>query len=122
MYIKEIRNEIYSISNQLHRCRDGGINDGMKSMKREIRADMSMDFSGDKTVGLAEKALYEGLYTGVAQIEADNLDQVFEIGNIGPESSITRLSRMASVSVGDLIEDEDGNRHVVANFGFKEVA
>jgi hypothetical protein len=29
---------------------------------------------------------------------------------------------MASISVGDLIEDEDGNRHVVANFGFKEVA
>jgi len=99
-----------------------GINDGMKSMKREIRADMSMDFSGKKTVSLAEKALYEGLYTGVAQIEADNLDQVFEIGNIGPESNITRLSRMASVSVGDLIEDEDGNRHVVASFGFKEVA
>ena len=99
-----------------------GINAGMKSMKREMRADMGMDFRGEKIVGLAEKALYEGLYTGVAHIEADNLDQVFEIGNIGPESNITRLSRMASVSVGDLIEDEDGNRHVVANFGFKEVA
>ncbi len=99
-----------------------GINDGMKSMKREIRADMSMDFSGNKTVGLAEKALYEGLYTAVSRIEAEGLNQVFEIGNIGPESQITRLGRMASVSVGDLIEDEDGNRHVVANFGFKEVA
>ena len=99
-----------------------GINDGMKSMKREIRADMSMDFSGNKTVGLAEKALYEGLYTAVSRIEAEDLNQVFEIGNIGPESQITRLGRMASVSVGDLIEDEDGNRHVVASFGFKEVA
>lgn len=99
-----------------------GINAGTKSMKREIRAEMSMDFSGDKTVGLAEKALYEGLYTGVAVIEAEDLNRVFEIGNIGPESHITRLGRMASVSVGDLIEDEDGNRHVVASFGFKEVA
>ena len=99
-----------------------GINSGMKSMKREMRADMIMDFRGEKMVDLVEKALYENLYTGVAEIEANNLDQVFEIGNIGPESNITRLSRMASVSVGDLIEDEDGNRHVVANFGFKEVA
>jgi hypothetical protein len=81
-----------------------------------------MDFSGEKTVGLAEKALYEGLYTAVSYIEANDLNQVFEIGNIGPETNITRLNRMSSVSVGDLIEDEDGNRHVVASFGFKEVA
>ena len=99
-----------------------GINSGMKSLKHEIRTGMFMDFSGNKTVGLAEKALYENLYTGVAQIEADNLNEVFQVGNIGPESQITRLAnRMASVSVGDLIEDEDGNRHVVASFGFKEV-
>ena len=99
-----------------------GINAGSKSMKREIRDKMAMDFRGEKMIGLVEKALYENLYTGVAKIEATCLDQVFEIGNIGPESQITRLGRMASVSVGDLIEDEDGNRHVVANFGFKEVA
>ena len=99
-----------------------GINAGSKSMKREIRDDMAMDFRGEKMVGLVEKALYENLYTGVAQIEATCLDEVFQVGNIGPESQITRLDRMASVSVGDLIEDEDGNRHVVANFGFKEVA
>ena len=99
-----------------------GINAGSKSMKREIRDDMAMDFRGEKMVGLVEKALYENLYTGVAQIEATCLDEVFQVGNIGPESQITRLDRMASGSVGDLIEDEDGNRHVVANFGFKEVA
>jgi hypothetical protein len=99
-----------------------GINAGVKSMKREMRADMTMDFRGEKIVDLVEKALYENLYTGVAQIEASCLDEVFQVGNIGPESQITRLGRMASISVGDLIEDEDGNRHVVANFGFKEVA
>jgi len=98
------------------------INDGMKNMKREMRADMAMDFSGNKMVDLVEKALYYDLYTGVSFIEATCLDEVFQVGNIGPESQITRLGRMASISVGDLIEDEDGNRHVVANFGFKEVA
>jgi len=99
-----------------------GISAGSKSMKREIRDDMAMDFRGEKMVGLVEIALYENLYTGVAEIEATCLDEVFQVGNIGPESQITRLGRMASISVGDLIEDEDGNRHVVANFGFKEVA
>lgn len=99
-----------------------GINSGMKSMKRDIKTDMAFDFQGEKMVDLVEKALYENLYTGVAQIEATSLDEVFQVGNIGPESQITRLGRMSSVSVGDLIEDEDGNRHVVANFGFKEVA
>ena len=99
-----------------------GINAGTKSMKREIRDDMAMDFRGEKMVGLVEKALYENLYTGVAEIKATCLDEVFQVGNIGPESQITRLDRMASISVGDLIEDEDGTRHVVANFGFKEVA
>jgi len=99
-----------------------GINAGMKSMKREIRDDMSMDFRGEKMVDLVEKALYENLYTAVSFIEATCLDEVFQVGNIGPETQITRLGRMASISVGDLIEDEDGNRHVVANFGFKEVA
>jgi hypothetical protein len=28
---------------------------------------------------------------------------------------------MSSVSVGDLVIDEDGNKNVVASFGFKEV-
>ena len=98
------------------------INAGVFNPKRDIKSDMSMDFTGDKTADLAEKELYEGLYTAVCHIEADDLNRVFEIGNIGPESNITRLNRMSSVSVGDLIEDEDGNRHVVASFGFKEVA
>ena len=99
-----------------------GINAGTKSMKREIRDNMAMDFRGDKMVDLVEKALYENFYTAVSFIEATCLDEVFQVGNIGPESQITRLGRMASISVGDLIEDEDGNRHAVANFGFKEVA
>jgi len=98
-----------------------GINDGMKSMKREIRADMSMDFSGNKTVGLAEKALYEGLYTAVSRIEAEGLNQVFEIGNIGPEANIVRLSPMHSISVGDIIEDKAGARFVVATLGFVQL-
>jgi len=61
------------------------------------------------------------LYKKVAEIDATDLEDVFEIGNIGPESKITRLGPMYSVSVGDIIEAPDGVRSVVASFGFEPV-
>jgi hypothetical protein len=60
-----------------------------------------------------------GLYKPVAEIIAGSLDQVFNIGNIGPESSITRLAPMHSISVGDVIVDETGRGVYVAPLGFK---
>jgi hypothetical protein len=61
-------------------------------------------------------------YQKVATIEASNFSDVFEIGNIGPESKITRIARMHSVSVGDVIVREDGVAKFVAPFGFESVA
>ena len=40
---------------------------------------------------------------------------------MGPEQNIERLAQMSSVSVGDLIVDEDGDKYVVASFGFDPV-
>ena len=60
-----------------------------------------------------------GLYSPVAEITADSLNQVFDIGNIGPESSIKRLAPMHSVSVGDVIVDAEGHAVYVSTFGFK---
>jgi len=60
-------------------------------------------------------------YEKVAKIEASDLNQVFEFGNVGPEDAIERLAPMHSVSVGDLIEDENGAFHFVASFGFEPV-
>ena len=79
---------------------------------------MSMDFSGNKIGGLASDAFDAGYYTHVAQIEAEDYNQCFEIGNIGPEQNITRLGRMSSLSVGDVIVGEDGTVAVVAPMGF----
>ena len=62
-----------------------------------------------------------GLYAPVAEINALSLNQVFDIGNIGPESKITRLAPMHSVSVGDVIVDEDGHAVYVAPFGFNSL-
>ena len=60
-----------------------------------------------------------GYYTKVAEIEATHLEQVYDIGNIGPEEKITRFDRMHSVSVGDVVVDERGFHHVVASIGFE---
>lgn len=61
------------------------------------------------------------LYKKVSEITAQSLDEVFEIGNIGPEEYIQRVGRMRSISVGDIIQDEAGKRHMVDSFGFREV-
>ena len=75
-------------------------------------------FASAKTVNVAWDA---GDYAPACRIEAGSLDDVFEIGNIGPEKRIERLCVMHSVSVGDVIEDPHGNRHIVADIGFDEL-
>lgn len=84
----------------------------------EYRAYMDTMFRGSK----GYKAEYASFYAPVCVIEADNLNRVFDIGNIGPEERIERLAPMHSISVGDIIEDEAGVRHIVDSFGFKEIA
>lgn len=61
------------------------------------------------------------MFKKVAEIEAQNLNQVFEIGNIGPESRIKRLDKMHSISVGDVIV-QGKNAFFVNNLGFTRVA
>ena len=57
----------------------------------------------------------------VATIEATDLNAVFEIGNIGPENKIERLAPMHSISVGDVIVDEDEKSFSVDPVGFSEI-
>jgi len=81
---------------------------------------MKMSFSEDAG-GIASRMYGQGYYDHVANITADSLEGVFNVGNMGPEKNIERLDRMSSVSVGDLVIDENGNKSVVASVGFKEV-
>ena len=60
-------------------------------------------------------------FTPVCEIAASDLEDVFQIGNIGPEAKIVRLARMHSVSVGDIIEDSTGEFHMVDDFGFNKI-
>jgi len=56
----------------------------------------------------------------VANIQATDLNDVFEIGNIGPENKIERLAPMHSISVGDVIVDESEKSFSVDPMGFSE--
>jgi hypothetical protein len=62
-------------------------------------------------------------YSKVCMIDAVSFDHVFEIGNIGPENKIQRLSPMRSVSVGDVIRCNDtGVCKFVDSFGFGSIS
>ena len=87
--------------------------------KQKAKLDMSFT---DNVAVLAKQAFDAGYYTHVSNIEAEGLEGVFEVGNIGPESAITRLKPMHSVSVADVVETPEGVRHVVASVGFQQLA
>ena len=88
--------------------------------KQSLKLDMSI--SSKRPAGeVASEAFKLGYYTHVSNITAEGLEGVFEVGNIGPEENIERLAPMYSVSVGDIVEDVDGNKSVVASMGYQEV-
>ena len=86
--------------------------------KQKLKLDMNF---GDTPV-VAREAMRLGYYNHVSNIEADSLEGVFHVGNVGPEHNIERLAPMYSVSVGDVVEDSNGVQHVVASYGFKQLA
>ena len=87
--------------------------------KQKLKLDMNFNESPE---AIAKEGKDKGYYTHVSNIEADSLEGVFEVGNIGPESAITRLAKMYSVSVADVVETPEGVRHVVASIGFQQLA
>ena len=86
--------------------------------KNKVR--MGLQFN-DEPQELVNEGFEKGYFDHVSNIIADSLEGVFHVGNVGPEASIERLAPMHSVSVGDVIEDENGDRHMVASFGFTQV-
>lgn len=86
---------------------------------RNLR-EMYLDTIMDPTTEAIDKA--SGLYVKVAEIDANDFEEVFEIGNMGPEEKIIRIDEMHSVSVGDIVKREDGVTKFVAPFGFESIA
>jgi hypothetical protein len=87
----------------------------------EARSKMMSDLRGNKITDLAYDAFKGNLYTHVANIRADDLNHVFEVGNIGPDENIERFGQMASLSPGDIIVDENDIAVVIAPVGFFEI-
>ena len=87
--------------------------DSVPKQKARLRASVDGD---------PREAIAGGFFEHVANIDADSLEGVFNIGNMGPEHKIWRLARMFSVSVGDVVEDPEGKQWVVASCGFDPIA
>ena len=84
----------------------------------QYEARMKIQFFGSKNF-LTQMSEY---FVPVCQIDVDTLDQVFQVGNIGPESKIMRLERMHSVSVGDVIRCNRTNTYyMVDDYGFTQL-
>ena len=60
-------------------------------------------------------------YVHVADLAVNTLSEAYEVGNIGPEDKYTRYKSMHSVSVGDILVDENNTPFVVARMGFEEL-
>jgi len=59
-------------------------------------------------------------YQHVANVEADNEEDVFRVTNIGPEDQIERVGRMRSCSVGDVLYNVDTGEFIIcASFGWE---
>jgi hypothetical protein len=107
---------VYQIS--LSKADVAAINAGEMNTKFSAKNKMTLDFAGDRIGGLASDAFEGGLYTHVANIIADDYNDCFEVGNVGPETNIERFARMSSLSVGDIIVADDGTCAVIAPVGF----
>jgi len=92
------------------------------------RIQVAMDEDAQSIDKYVSHALEEGFYDHVADIEATDLHDVFRVGNVGPEELITpeeaiaRHAQMHSISVGDVLEYDDGWRYVVLPTGFSPVS
>lgn len=86
-----------------------------KDLKNDPRAFEAM------VTGDVDPVFFLSAYEEVCAIEATDLNEVFEIGNIGPESKIERFGRMHSVSVGDVIQTEKNELFVVKGLGFERL-
>jgi hypothetical protein len=89
----------------------------------QIRKDLKNDPRAFEAMieGTVDPVFFLSAYEEVAAIEADTLDEVFEIGNIGPESKIERFGRMHSISVGDVIRTDTYQCYVVKGIGFERL-
>jgi hypothetical protein len=97
----------------------------MKYIVSQIKKDVKTDPRAFEAMieGNVDPVFFLTSYEEVCEIEADSLDEVFEIGNIGPDEKIRRFdfAPMHSISVGDVIMTETYELYVVKGLGFERL-
>lgn len=70
-----------------------------------------------------ERAAALSMYSHVADVHTDDMDEAFEVMNLwNDEDKVTRHGQVHSLSVGDiLVEPKTFNAYVVAPVGFKKL-
>lgn len=93
------------------------VNEGVQVRKHVLKTHMF----GKGVVPNANKAMYLGYYDHVLTIDGDNLEDVFYKGNFPHDhlKDVKVHDTFSSVSVGDVIVDENDYAFVVDTFGFQ---
>jgi len=72
-------------------------------------------------VDIIKDAWDNGNYRDAGYIKADNLNEVFAIGNVEHEK-VEKIDKFYSISCGDIIVDQDTKiAHLVAPIGFQTI-
>lgn len=72
-------------------------------------------------VEVSKEALDNGQYRDAGYIKADNLNEVFAIGNV-EHDKVEKIDKFYSISCGDIIVDLDTKiAHLVAPIGFQPI-
>jgi len=77
---------------------------------------------GERVVPSATEAMELGYYDHVMTVDAKNLEDVYAVGNFMNERDLDKVEvhgQFSSVSVGDIIVDENDFAFVVDMFGFE---
>ena len=61
-------------------------------------------------------------YTHVANVHTNDMEDAFRLMNLWEDASkVEKLDRCSSLSVGDILEMENGERYLCASFGFERI-
>ena len=94
------------------------VNNGVELRKYELKRDMF----GKTVVPNATKAMDLGYYDHVMTVDAKNLEDVYAVGNFMHDRDLDKVQvhgTFSSVSVGDVVVDENDFAFVVDMFGFE---
>lgn len=90
--------------------------DGAVKQFPAVKAYLECSFKGSE----GWKPEYFQYFKRTATIDTDDLDMAFQFGNIGPQSKVDGMLDH-SVSVGDLLMDDEGQYHMVNSMGFGQI-